>query len=235
MVLTAVLGEHKIVNKEIFWYAFQNLPSIVLDCANTANPHSFYPEVSVEDLSQVYVISVDALYRFRDSLKYIPKLAKQIKPGSIIITSFEHLFNYDDKLEVKNINSEGWEIISGFAKDYLTYVAVNQRSVHTGFAKKYCDVIVPKRKIKQIKGGKMGHTVSSPRIVIETILRELKDYGKALRESDRQAYERMLAMPLKHIGTMSYASSLDVWALILLSICLEQQKKLEYLENISIK
>ncbi|MCF7861735.1 hypothetical protein K9M79_05800 [Candidatus Woesearchaeota archaeon] len=233
MVLTAVVGKHKIVNKEIFRYAFDSLPSIVLDCANTANPHSFYPKVTIEDLSRVYVISVDALYRFRDSLKYIPKLAKQLKPKSIIITSFEHLFNYDDKLEIHNINVQAWDIILDFSKKYDTYIAVNIKSVHIKFAKRYCDKIIKSQfeRSESSRGKKMGHTVSSQRIVINTILRELKDFGRALRSDDREAYERMLALPLKHIGTMSYASSLDVWALILLSISLEQQKRIDVLEK----
>jgi hypothetical protein len=77
----------------------------------------------------------------------------------------------------------------------------------------------------------MGHTVWSQRIVAEILLNELKDFGRALRKDDRIIYEQLLKMPFKHIGSISFASSIDEWAFILLSINLEQEKKIRQLEN----
>jgi hypothetical protein len=71
----------------------------------------------------------------------------------------------------------------------------------------------------------MGHTVLSQRIMVDIIINELRAYGKALREEDRIVYENMLRAPLKKIGAISYASSINVWAFILLSILLEQEKR----------
>ncbi len=72
----------------------------------------------------------------------------------------------------------------------------------------------------------MGHTLSSQRMIIDILLSELKAYSKALREEDKAVFEEMLKYPLKKVGAISYASSIDVWAFILLSILLEQEKKM---------
>ena len=78
---------------------------------------------------------------------------------------------------------------------------------------------------------KMGHTVWSQRIASDIMLAELKSYGRALRKEDREIYERMLKLPLKRYGCISYASSIHVWAFLLLSIILEQEKKIKVLEH----
>ena len=72
----------------------------------------------------------------------------------------------------------------------------------------------------------MGHTVLSQRMMVDIILSELKSYGNALRAEDRVIYENMLKKALKRVGAISYASSVNVWAFILLSIILEQEKKI---------
>ncbi|MBU1976144.1 MAG: hypothetical protein KKG59_07110 [Nanoarchaeota archaeon] len=77
----------------------------------------------------------------------------------------------------------------------------------------------------------MGHTVWSQRICSDIMLNELRAYGKALKKDDRELYEQLLKLPLKHLGSISYASSLHVWAFLLLSIILEQDKKIEQLKQ----
>ncbi|MBU0615322.1 MAG: hypothetical protein KJ601_04475 [Nanoarchaeota archaeon] len=77
----------------------------------------------------------------------------------------------------------------------------------------------------------MGHTVWSQRIVSDIVLNELKDFGKALREDDRHVLVKLLKEPLKHLGSISYANSIDVWAFLLLSILIEQEKKIEILNR----
>lgn len=76
----------------------------------------------------------------------------------------------------------------------------------------------------------MGHTVWSQRITLDVILTELKDYGRALRQEDRAIFEDMLKQPLKHYGSISYAGSFHAWAFLLLSIILEQEKRIKRLE-----
>ena len=64
---------------------------------------------------------------------------------------------------------------------------------------------------------------------MDMVLQELKAYGKALEHKDRLVYEKLLNQSLKHISKISYASSMHVWAFILLSIIMEQEKKYEIL------
>ena len=72
----------------------------------------------------------------------------------------------------------------------------------------------------------MGHTVMSQRQMVDYVIQELESYGKALREEDRKIYEEMLYKAFKHVGAIAYTSSIHVWAMVLLSIILEQEKKL---------
>jgi hypothetical protein len=76
----------------------------------------------------------------------------------------------------------------------------------------------------------MGHTVWSQRITLDVILGEMKDYRKALAADDRAVFEQMMKGPLKHYGSISYAGSFHAWAFLLLSIMLEQEKRLRRLE-----
>ena len=77
----------------------------------------------------------------------------------------------------------------------------------------------------------MGHTVWSQRITIDLLLSELEDYGKALRKEEREVLLDLLKRPLKHLGSISYASSLHAWAFLLLAINVEQEKRIKTLEN----
>jgi len=77
----------------------------------------------------------------------------------------------------------------------------------------------------------VGHTVWSQRIVADIILNELKSYGKALNNEDQLIYSRLLKEPLKHLGSVSYTSSLNAWAFLLLSIMVEQEKRIRQLEE----
>ena len=77
----------------------------------------------------------------------------------------------------------------------------------------------------------MGHTVNSQRAVIDIVLSELKDVALALRKEERMILEELLKEPLKHVGALSNASSIDVWAMVLLAILIEQEKSLRRLER----
>jgi len=77
----------------------------------------------------------------------------------------------------------------------------------------------------------MGTTVTSQRIISDSIISELKDYGSALRKKDREEYEKLLKSAYLHFASISNASSMHAWALILLSIILEQQKCISFLEG----
>jgi len=77
----------------------------------------------------------------------------------------------------------------------------------------------------------MGHTVNSQRAVIDIVLSELRDVALALRKEERMILDELLKEPLKHVGAISHASSIDVWAMILLAILIEQEKTLRRMER----
>jgi hypothetical protein len=77
----------------------------------------------------------------------------------------------------------------------------------------------------------MGHTSSSGRIATDEIVHELMLYAKSLRQTDREIFEEMIKGSHKHIGSISYASSMHMWAFVLLSIILEQEKKIRELKS----
>jgi hypothetical protein len=72
----------------------------------------------------------------------------------------------------------------------------------------------------------MGHTVSSQRQVADRVMEEMRAYGKSLMGDDRAAFQRLLAKGVKHFGNISYTSSYNTWAFVLLSMMVEQEKEL---------
>jgi len=81
----------------------------------------------------------------------------------------------------------------------------------------------------------MGHTAWSGRIATDELVRELMLYGRSLRAGERELYENLLKESFKHIGSISYASSMHMWAFVLLSIILEQEKRIFRLEKEGFK
>ena len=77
----------------------------------------------------------------------------------------------------------------------------------------------------------MGHTVWSQRIVLDVLRSELRAYGRALRQRDRDALERILAVPMQRVACISFANSMHAWAFLLLSIIIEQERKLEVMHE----
>ncbi len=78
----------------------------------------------------------------------------------------------------------------------------------------------------------MGHTVSTQKQVIDIMISELKDYRKALSYDERIIFDNMIGDVYSHIGSISNSGSIHTWAMFLLSILLEQQKKIELLNKI---
>ncbi len=70
----------------------------------------------------------------------------------------------------------------------------------------------------------MVHTAQSQRQVVESMLKELSDYGRSLREEERIAFNSLLAKAKLHIASISFACSYNAWALVLFSMLLEQEK-----------
>lgn len=77
----------------------------------------------------------------------------------------------------------------------------------------------------------MGHTTWSQRTATQISIRELTDFTRAMSAEDREIAHELLRAPRKHIGSISNAASLHVWAFTLLTIIIEQEKRIRELEE----
>ncbi len=77
----------------------------------------------------------------------------------------------------------------------------------------------------------MGRTIPTYRLHLESILNDWMDYRRALREKDREAFDRLLYKARQHASAASYSAHLDPTDQALLSILLEMEKELETLRN----
>jgi len=73
----------------------------------------------------------------------------------------------------------------------------------------------------------MGRTIPTYRLHLESILNDWMDYRRALREKDRDAFDRLLNRARQHASAASYAAHLDPTDLAFLSVLLEMEKELE--------
>jgi predicted CopG family antitoxin len=73
----------------------------------------------------------------------------------------------------------------------------------------------------------MGRTVPTYRLHLESILNDWMDYRRALREKDREVFDRLLNKARQHASAASYAAHLDPTDLAFLSILLETEKEIE--------
>lgn len=202
---------------DIISYAFEKVPAIIIDTANVADIHR-YRDRNIEEYAGLYVLQIDSLYRFIPTLRQLNKLSKKFATKNIFITTFTKLFNYDNPIEDIDIFIYAWELISNHALDKDIYVAVQKGTIH--------------EHLSRVHGMKtMGHTITSQRMMIDQLLRELQLFSRALDESDRIVYNELLHKPLTHIGSISYASPLRPEVFILLSIILEQQKRINAYEQ----
>ncbi len=77
----------------------------------------------------------------------------------------------------------------------------------------------------------MGRTIPTYRLHLESILNDWMDYRRALRERDREAFDRVLNRARQHASAASYAAHLDPTDLAFLSVLLEMEKELEALRT----
>jgi len=73
----------------------------------------------------------------------------------------------------------------------------------------------------------MGRTVPTYRLHLETILDRWTDYRRALREKDRELFDRMAEKARMHSSAASFCAHLDPVELAMLSILLEMQREIE--------
>ena len=73
----------------------------------------------------------------------------------------------------------------------------------------------------------MGRTIPTYRLHLESILNDWMDYRRALREKDREAFDRLLSKARQHASAATYAAHLDPTDLAFLSILLETEKEIQ--------
>jgi len=129
--ITGTYADHYVIDR-----AIQNQPALIIDCANKASPHSFFPHTLPETLHHVYVLEVDLLYAFRDVLKQTKQMSRDLGLSFIAITRFEGLFHYGDEEETAAITNHAWELLQELAQDYTVFVALGRK--HAQDAHEYC-------------------------------------------------------------------------------------------------
>ncbi len=137
MTLIGLQGSHKAVNWILLQQAFQEQPSLIIDCANCANPHRVMQHA--DQFHDTYVMEVELIYTFRDVLKQIDTFASQKGIKRVVITTPRGLFNYQDTEENKNIFEHAWILIAKLSTKYEVVIGIVQDQ--EALAKKYCDVI----------------------------------------------------------------------------------------------
>ncbi|OGS47797.1 MAG: hypothetical protein A3K66_04895 [Euryarchaeota archaeon RBG_16_67_27] len=78
----------------------------------------------------------------------------------------------------------------------------------------------------------MGRTVPTYRLHLESILNDWMDYRRALREKDREAFDRILSKARQHASAASYTAHMDPTVLAILSILLETEKEIQGAKDI---
>lgn len=138
MALIGVKGNKYSVNNKLLLYAFER-PTLFLDCANCANPHSLFPEIPQEKLEMVYVISAEVIYRFRDAILKLDFWCKKLGIKNIVITTYSGLFNYGNEEENYEVYVHSWELLDKLSEKYDIVIGVEENTVHEELGKKYCD------------------------------------------------------------------------------------------------
>ncbi len=71
----------------------------------------------------------------------------------------------------------------------------------------------------------MGRTIPTYRLHLESILNDWMDYRRALREKDREAFDRVISKARQHASAASYCAHMDPTILAVLSVLLEMEKE----------
>jgi hypothetical protein len=77
----------------------------------------------------------------------------------------------------------------------------------------------------------MGRTVPSFRMLLDSIIMELGDFRRALRQRDRQVFDHIMDMAREHASASTVAAAIDPMDTIVLSILIEQQKQIDDLKE----
>ena|SRR3989344_610237 len=137
MTLTCIKEDSSKININLLIYAFENPPSLVLDCNNASNPHFLFPYIALEKLDSVYIIEIELIYKLRDTLKVTRNIVKQLEIKTIVITPFNKLFNYNNEKENYQVLLHSWELIRNLSFNYDVVVGIKDK-FNEKIASRFC-------------------------------------------------------------------------------------------------
>ena len=77
----------------------------------------------------------------------------------------------------------------------------------------------------------MGRTVPSFRLYLDSLASQWKNFRRALRKEDRDAFDEVLNLARRLASASSYQAPPDPMDAVLLSIAVEQQKEINHLRR----
>lgn len=77
----------------------------------------------------------------------------------------------------------------------------------------------------------VGRTIPTYRLHLESILNDWMDYRRALREKDREAFDRVVSKARQHASAASYCAHMDPTILAILSVLLETEREIENVKH----
>lgn len=218
MGIVAITGERRRVDHELVAYALQRTPSLIVDCANVCDVTKWFSRFPDADLERVFVYEMEMLYKFRDALQHVKAAAEERAVKTIVVTSMSRLFHYQNAVENSEVYCHAWETLKELGETFDVRVSADS-SAMLRWARRY-----------RMETHAVGHVVASQRQNLEQMISELERYAKALRPAERELFHDLLRVPMRHVGPVSAANSLHAWSFLLLSIMVEQEKRIKELE-----
>jgi hypothetical protein len=123
MTLYGIVGDARVVNRQLLNFAFIVAPAIFIDANNCSNIHKF-PNIEIDKFQKLYLLQAESLYRFKPTLLKVANIAKSIGTQYIFISTSSKLFAYDNDTENNDIYSQAWKIIHWLSKSFEVYVGI---------------------------------------------------------------------------------------------------------------
>ncbi|KYK35348.1 MAG: hypothetical protein HXS46_06920 [Theionarchaea archaeon] len=77
----------------------------------------------------------------------------------------------------------------------------------------------------------MGRTAATYRVLTEKEIGKWKEFRKALRKKDREAFDELMKKVRKHASASSYMASLDIFDAMSMAILIEHEKEIAILKE----
>lgn len=122
MTFKPVKGDREQTNKALLDTAIKEAPSLLIDCSRAANPYSI-GGYTPEDMQEVFVVEVEMLYKFRDTIREIPRFLRETGATTVLVTDTTTLFDYDNEGENAMIRSNAGKRLQYLSQSHDVYIA----------------------------------------------------------------------------------------------------------------